>query len=271
MDLDLRKLRYFVTVAELMHFGKAAERLHIAQPALSRQIRALEHELGADLFVRSTRSVALTPAGRQLLDDSGAVLTAAQAAQRRVRRVVRGRRSLVIGFMPGIVVTAAVRAFTAGQPDVSVDVLRICWDEQAAALLDGRLDVGYLRRPFPEDGLTVVPLVSEPAVVVVPEDHRLADRGEITMADLAGERMIHHQTHTVRSVEEKLELVAAGHGLALLPETTANFYTRPDLARVLVTDAAPNEVCLAHDATRRSPLITNFLRFAAENHPIRRT
>ncbi|WAS96573.1 LysR family transcriptional regulator [Nannocystis punicea] len=270
MDLDLRKLRYFVAVAELMHFGRAAERLRVAQPALSRQIRALEEELGAALLVRTTRSVALTPAGRQLLDDAGALLAAAQAAQRRVRRVARGRRALVVGFMPGLVVTPAVRALAAAHPDVHIEVRRIGWDEQAALLLDGQIDVGYLRRPFPDAGLSVLLLASEDRVVVVAEGHRLAAREVVTMAELAGETMIHHDTHPVRNVEEKLELVAAGQGVVLLPATTAGFYQRPDLVRVPVVDAPPAEVCLAHDATRRSPLISEFLRLAVAAQARRR-
>ncbi|MDT7616441.1 MAG: hypothetical protein QOF00_3888, partial [Pseudonocardiales bacterium] len=99
MDLDLRKLRYFVAVAEELHFGRAAARLHIAQPALSRQIKAFEAELHAELFERSRRSTTLTDAGRRLLDGAGPLLASAVALQRRVRR---DTATLTVGFMPGL-------------------------------------------------------------------------------------------------------------------------------------------------------------------------
>src|SRR6266498_3542983 len=144
MDLDLRKLRYFVAVADRLHFGRAADELHIAQPALSRQIRALEQDLGASLFTRDRHGVALTDAGRQLLADAGPLLASAHAVRRRVSVAAHGSR-LVVGFRTGIPVIPATQAFEARHPDVVVDVQRIEWDDQAAMLLDGRVDVGYVR------------------------------------------------------------------------------------------------------------------------------
>ena len=116
MDVDLRKIRYFVAVAENLHFRKAADELHITQPALSRSIGALERELGTQLFLRDKRSVVLTPAGRQLLDDARPLLAAAAATRRRAQRAARGTHHLVVGFRAGIVVTPAVRAFAASDP-----------------------------------------------------------------------------------------------------------------------------------------------------------
>src|SRR3954469_15065658 len=111
MDLDLRKVRYFVTLAERLHFRRAADDLHIAQPVLSRQIRALEQDLGAALFTRDSHGVALTGAGRQLLDDAGPLLASARAVRRRVAVAARGTRRLVVGFRAGIPVIPAARAF----------------------------------------------------------------------------------------------------------------------------------------------------------------
>ena len=168
MDLDLRKLRYFVAVADRLHFGRAADELHIAQPVLSRQIRALEQDLGASLFTRDSHGVALTDAGRQLLDDAGPLLASTHAVRRRVTVAARGSQRLMVGFRAGIAVTPAVRLFADRHPDVLVDVQRIEWDDQAAMLLDGRIDVGYVRLPIDEAGLRVTPLYTEPRVAVLP-------------------------------------------------------------------------------------------------------
>src|SRR3990170_974224 len=134
MDLDLRKLRYFVAVADRLHFGRAADDLHIAQPALSRQIRALEQDLGASLFTRDSHGVTLTDAGRQLLDDAGPLLASAQAVRRRVTAADRGGRRLVVGFRAVIPVIPAAREFGGRHPDVVVDVQRMEWDDQVPML-----------------------------------------------------------------------------------------------------------------------------------------
>src|SRR5712671_1656981 len=189
-DVDLRKLRYFVAVAEQLHFGRAAEALHIAQPVLSRQIRALEDELKAQLFVRDKRATELTPAGRQLLADAGPLLASADALRRRVARAARGPASFTIGFMPGLIVTAAVRALAALHPQLTVNVLRTSWDDQTDVLHDGRADVSYVRLPADQSGLQVRALLAEPRVAVLPAGHRLAGKDTITIADLADEHLL---------------------------------------------------------------------------------
>ena len=192
MDLDLRKLRYFVAVADQLHFSRAADELHIAQPALSRQIRALEKDLGTPLLIRDSHGVALTDAGRQLLTDAGPLLASAHAVRRRVTVAARGSQRLAVGFRTGIPVIPATRAFEARHPDVVVDVERMEWDDQAPMLLDGRVDVGYVRLPIDETGLRVTPLYTEPLMVVLPAGHRLAGKEEVTEADLAGEPLVWH-------------------------------------------------------------------------------
>src|SRR3954454_14582616 len=182
LDLDLRKMRYFVAVADRLHFGRAAEELHIAQPALSRQIRALEQDLGASLFTRDRHGVALTDAGRQLLVDAGPLLASADAVRRRVTAAARGSRRLVVGFRTGIPVIPAAQAFAARHPEVVVDVQRMEWDDQAPMLLDGRVDVGYVRLPIDETGLRLTPLYTEPWVAALPAGHRLAGKEQITEA-----------------------------------------------------------------------------------------
>jgi DNA-binding transcriptional LysR family regulator len=287
-DVDLRKLRYFVAVAERLHFGRAAEALHIAQPVLSRQIRALEDELKAQLFVRDKRATALTPAGQQLLADAGPLLASADALSRRVTRAARGPGSFTIGFMPGLIVTGAVRALACRHPQLTVDVLRTNWDDQTAVVHDGRVDVSYVRLPVDQSGLQVQALLTEPRVAVLPADHPLAGKDTIALADLADEHLLQNpaavpewrdtatemraphrrSAPAFRTVEEKLEHVAAGHGIVLLPLSTAAFYTRPDIAYSHVTDLSPSQVCLAWDATRRSQVIADFAVIAADHPPI---
>jgi DNA-binding transcriptional LysR family regulator len=287
-DVDLRKLRYFVAVAERLHFGRAAEALHIAQPVLSRQIRALEDELKAQLFVRDKRATELTPAGRQLLADAGPLLASADALQRRVTRAARSPGSFTIGFMPGLIVTEAVRALTSRHPQLTVNVLRTNWDDQTDVLHDGRADVSYIRMPVDQSGLQVRPLLTEPRVAALPTGHRLAGKDTIAIADLADEHLLQdpaavpewrdiatemrardrRSAPAFRTVEEKLEHVAAGHGIVLLPLSTAVFYTRPGIAYSHVSDIPPNQVCLAWDATRRSRLIQDFAAIAADHSPV---
>ena len=287
-DVDLRKLRYFVAVAEELHFGRAAEALHIAQPVLSRQIRALEDELKAQLFVRDKRATELTPAGRQLLADAGPLLAGADALRLRVTRAARGPSSFTIGFMPGLIVTEAVCALTSLHPELSVDVLRTNWDDQTDVLHDGRADVSYVRLPVDQSGLQIQPLLTEPRVAALPAGHRLAGKATIAIADLADEHLLQdpaavpewrdvaaemrdpdrRRAPFFRTVEEKLEHVAAGRGIVLLPLSTALFYTRPGVAYSHVSDIAHNQVCLAWEAARTGRLIEDFVAIAADHPPV---
>jgi len=275
MDVDLRKLRYFLAVAELLHFGRAAEQLHIAQPALSRQIRSLEHDLGARLFDRDRHRVELTQAGRQLLRDAPDLLAAAAATRHRVAAAARGTRSLSVGFRAGIVVTAAVRAFRVEHPDTSVELRHLEWDQQEEPVLDGRVDVAYLRPPVAGDGLALAPLYSEPRVAVLPADHRLAGKSSVTVADLAAELLMpapgisppldaprSQPGVTVRTVEEKLEHVAAGVGVLFVAVSMARYYQRDDIVSVPLADAPPDQVLLAWAAGHASPLVDAFIHAA---------
>src|ERR1700676_418110 len=283
MDLDLRKLRYFVAVAEELNFRRAADRLHVAQPVLSRQIRALEKELHAQLFVRDSSGTQLTPAGVQLLADASLLLATADAARRRVALAAHAKSSFTVGFMPGLTVTEPVLALGAAHPDLTVEVLRTEWINQVTVLHDGRADIGYIRMPADLTGLQTSALFSEPRVAVVPAAHRLAGKEAVSIHDLAGDHLLQHpdavpewrsvgkemragQRATVvaqaRSVEEKLEHVAAGRGFSVLPESTATYYQRPDVAWTPITDIPPNEVRLAWVSSRRTPLIAEFVELA---------
>jgi DNA-binding transcriptional LysR family regulator len=276
-DLDLRKVRYFLAVADELNYGRAAERLHIAQPVLSRQITALERELGVELFTRSKRGTRLTEAGTLLREDARALLRTASALQRRARVAGRGAGYFTIGFMPGIIVTPAVQLLRDRFPGLRVNVVRTSWDDQAEMVHDGRIDASFVRLPVPRRGLTVIPLFREPRVVALPEGHGLAARPAVVLADLAPLDLLQDPDTVpewrdlavelrptalsldraglpiVTTVEEKLEHVAAGRGVAILPESTAMFYTRPDVVYRHVTDLPPGEVALACEARRSSP------------------
>jgi DNA-binding transcriptional LysR family regulator len=282
MDLDLRKLRYFVAVAERLHFGRAAEDLHIAQPVLSRQIRALEKDLGASLFARDSHGVELTDAGRQLLDDAGPLLASVRAVRRRVSVAGRGSQRLVIGFRTGIPVIPAARVFESRNPDVVVDVQRMEWDDQATMLLDGRVDVGFVRLPVDETGLRLTPLYTEPLMVALPSDHRLAGKEEVSEADLDGEPVVWHADPSTqptrrphpdsgvraRGVEEKLEHVAAGRGISFVARSETVFYSRPDISYVPIPELAPEQVCLAVAESRTSRMVDDFFAAAQETAEI---
>jgi DNA-binding transcriptional LysR family regulator len=288
VDLDLRKLRYFVALADHLNYGRAAESLHIAQPVLSRQIRAFEDELRVQLFVRDKRRVELTPAGDQLLIDAGPLLAGADALQRRVNVAARGRDVFTVGFMPGLIVTAPARALEAAHPGLRVEVLRTTWDDQTAAIRDGRVDVSYVRLPIDQRGLRLLALFSEPRVVMLPATHPLAGRPSVSITELADEHLLQNpaavpewrdiavelrsgssapEPELAYSVEEKLEHVASGRGIAVLPESVATFYRRPDLMHALIHDIGPNQISLAWDGRRRSKLIQDFAAIASD-HPV---
>ena len=285
-DLDLRKLRYFVAVASELNYARAAKALHIAQPVLSRQISALENELGVILFERSKRGTALTEAGVVVRDEAVPMLRAASALQRRARVAGREGSHFTIGFMPGLIVTPVVRLLEERYPGLRVDVIRTSWDDQVEMIHDGRVDASFVRLPVPRRGLTVVPLFTEPRLVVLPLDHPLAEQSAVTIADLAMFDLIQDpdavpewrdaverlrpnagsigrpNVPAARTVEEKLEQVAVGRGIVVLPESTALFYTRPDVLHRSVTDLADGEVALAFDARRTSPEMATLVEIA---------
>ncbi|MCU1529584.1 MAG: hypothetical protein JWP75_3347 [Frondihabitans sp.] len=289
-DLDLRKLRYFVAVADELNFGRAAERLHVAQPVLSRQIRALEAELGAVLFDRSTRGTELTSAGASLVDDARALLSTSRSFQRKARISGRANAIFTIGFMPGLTVSTVVTPLAAQFPRLRIDVLRTSWTDQVEVVHDGRVDVGFIRLPVPRRGLTVVPLYSEPRVVALPASHPLAAHPAVTVRDLVpfdllqdpdtvpewrdaaeagrpgGLASLPADRPRPLAVEEKFEYVAANLGIVIVPESAAQFYTRTDIVSRRVTDLPPTEVALAYAARRETPEIEALVEIALDVH-----
>src|SRR3569833_1224217 len=188
-ELDLRQLRYFVAVAEELHFGRAAERLGMAQPPLSRAIREMERQLGVTLLERTTRRVALTPVGETLLRDARTALDAVAAAERRARRAGRSEPRLRLalkadydgGLLPQI--SAAYRNEAAALP---VELVLGGRGRQEPAQRGGRADVALLPRPFDDRGLDVEPLLTEPRLLALAANDPLAAHPALCLADLAG-------------------------------------------------------------------------------------
>jgi DNA-binding transcriptional LysR family regulator len=287
-DLDLRKLRYFLAVAEELNFARAAERLHIVQPVLSRQIAALERELGVTLFDRSKRGTRLTDAGMSLVGEARAILVSASAVQRRVRRAGQEGAVFTAAFMPGIVVTPVVMSMEETFPGLRVNVLRTEWDSQVEVLRDGRADVSLVRLPVTPRGLTVIPLYTEPKVVVLPVDHPLSAVPDLRIADLVEYELLQQpdavpewrdaaallrpgedrpRSPVTHSVEEKLEQVAARRGIAILPKSTASYYVRPDVISRRIVDALPSEVAVVFETGHRTSHVEAFITAATELIP----
>ena len=191
---ELRLIRYFVAVAEELHFGRAAARLHITQPSLSRAIRELERTLGADLLTRTKRIVRLTEAGRTLLHEAPHALEEIERACDTARRVARGEAGqLRLGFLPSAnvgLVPALVRESRKMCPDLQLRLHELFDDPQIEALSERRLDLGILRDPRPGDQLSFEPLRRERLSLAVAHDHRLASRRRVSYADLRDEGLI---------------------------------------------------------------------------------
>ena len=191
---ELRLLRYFVAVAEELHFGRAATRLHVTQPSLSRAVRQLERELGADLLTRTKRSVRLTETGRALLQAAPRALEEVERACELARGAARGETGqLRLGFLPSAnvaLVPAVVRESRKASPHLQLRLHELFDDPQLAALSERRLDLGILRAPRPDDELVFEPLLREHLSLAVARDHRLASRRRVSYGDLRHEDLI---------------------------------------------------------------------------------
>lgn len=245
--MEIRQLRYFVAVAEEKNFRRAAERLHVAQPALSQQIRKLEHQLRTPLLERTTRRVELTDAGSVLLETGRRVLAEAEHAETAVRHTALGEiGTLRIGFVSSAALTIVpgiVHALRAERPGLTVELTELTTDRQLAAIDDGSLDVGIAREVGAPAGLNVDELVREPLLAAFPHNHPLGHRESVRLSELADEDFIvfprgqvsrlydhiaalcHHAGFRMRATQQAVQfptilgLVAAGTGIAVVPES----------------------------------------------------
>jgi DNA-binding transcriptional LysR family regulator len=284
--LELRQLRYFLAVAEELNFTRAAERLHLAQQALSASVSRLERQLGVPLFVRSTRKVELTSAGEVLVQGARAVIAAASQALEQVHLVSEGRTGrLAVGFSTAAggvgIVRAIMRTFAEQAPDVDLRTQEHDFGDPSAGLADGRVGVAFIFGPLPVEGLSSITLLEEPRLLAVRPEHPLAARVSVTKDDLRGLPWLRVPAargpwpefwfpHTepgsdgplIRTADEWVTAIEAGRGCAFTIATVMQNFTNARVAVVPVTDLPPAAVLLAWRTTDPDPLVKAFVASA---------
>ena len=288
--MELRQLRYFVAVAEELHFRRAAERLHVSQSPLSVQIRKLEATVGVQLLRRNRRGVELTAAGRSLLADARVLLDQAERAAERARRAAAGYAGeLRIGFVGSAiyaVLPEAVRTLRAERPMVEVTLREMATEEQLDALRRDQLDVGFVRAPAAPEGLQMERVLQEPLLAALPTDHPLAAAAEVSLAELATESLVlfpraqapafydelmvrlQRTGRVTRIAQEAPEmqtiigLVAAGVGVSLVPASTRLFAREGVAYRPLSETELAVWLAIATRVGERPPTVEAFLEFA---------
>ncbi|MBV9795531.1 MAG: LysR family transcriptional regulator [Actinobacteria bacterium] len=283
-DLDLRLVRYFTVVAQHRHFGRAAAELRVAQPSLSRQIRQLETQLGVRLLDRDRQGTELTEAGEVFLARARALLRAAAQATAATRAAAHPAR-IVIGYTTGLIVTPAVGRLRRLHPDADVQTHHLEWDEPRAALLGHRVDAAVTRLPLRTEGLRVTVLYDEPRVLLIPVGHRLAGQESVSLEEIAAEPIPRFPDSEwdsywridprpdgrpapggppAETIEDKLEYIAAGQAVAIIPAATGAAGIRADLTTVPLDDVDPCHVVVATRAADRSRLVAAFGKAAQD-------
>ena len=279
-DLEVRQLRYFVAVAEELHFGRAAGRLGMAQPPLSRAIRDLERQLGVVLLERTTRQVRLTTAGEVLLRDARTALEAVTAAARRARQAGSpspGLRVALKADVDGGLLPQILDAYCADDAALPPELVLGGFGEQPQALRDGLADVALLLRPFDDRGLDSEPLLTEPLLAALAAADPLAARTRLCLADLAGRRLpggsaASHgrpagprragQAPPASNLSEIFSLVETGSVVFFAPASVARRYPRPGIAYRPVSDLPDSTLAVAWPQDARSPAVAAFVRAA---------
>lgn len=285
--MELRHLRYFIAVAEELHFSRAAARLNVAQPPLSTQIRQLEEEIGVTLFLRTRRRVELTEAGEAFLIEARRVLGVLERGVALAREIGTGQRgTLRLGAVYSAiyaVVPQMLRAFAVQHPDISVELSEMTVQQQLDALASGTIDVGILRSPIHDARIETRLLFREGIVAVVPAGHELASRGAIHVADLApypfllsgiGLQSSFRQhvlgtfdrfgivpniTREIAEIHSIISLVGAGLGVSIAPATVSHIRVS-DVVYLRILDDIPQiEVSLAWHRDVRPPVLSALL------------
>lgn len=285
--VELRHLQSFLVVADELHVGRAAARLHLTQPSLSRQVAALERDVGVPLFTRTRRRFALSPAGEAFRVQAREAVRRADQAARDARRVHRGELgTLRVRFVQSATFDALPRllgAFRRAYQEVTLDIEAMTTLRQVDALRDGHADVGMLRPPLPGSSLLTRVISRDPLVVALPAGHPLAGADALSLADLADERFVLYSRasgpsvrdtlvshclaagfspHVVQDAEDVqtiVSLVAAGVGVSLLIAPTPP--TSPDAVvyRPVTDDVAPWDMAIAWSPDNDAPVLAHFL------------
>lgn len=285
--MELRHLRYFIAVAEEGSLTLAAEkRLHTAQPSLSRQIRDLEHEVGVQLISRSVHGIELTAAARAFLDHARLAVTQAEAAKEAARRAGQPiKPTLALGFLSGTemdLLPKAMRILQDELPNIEVKLSSDYSPRLANALLNGRLDVAFMR-PEPHAGGLVYRLVrTEPLIVVFPSDHRFAAREAIRLREIKGEPFIKpsntaptlrkiiedslrrsgldtHAIHEVHNLAHAFSMIASTRAVTLLPAYAKNFLPSSVTSRPIRGDAPTVDLAVGYNKANTSHVLKLFL------------
>lgn len=291
--MDLKQLRYFIAVAEELHFGRAADRAHIAQSPLSRQIQQLEQSLGVTLFARTKRRVELTDAGRTFLPEAREVLMTAERARNAAIRAEAGQVGrLSLGFTNSAIYTELPRllaAFRSQYPQVQLDLHdSMLTPAQIEAILHGQLDLGIVRPPVSSPDIALLPFVKQRMVLALPESHPLSKLKKIEVVKLAGEPLIAfarsldssltHQivrlcndagfhpnvVQEVGDIPSMIMLVSSGMGLALVPSSSENIKMKRVVFRPLIGTIQPLILALAWNRNVDSQLRTRFLEITKD-------
>jgi DNA-binding transcriptional LysR family regulator len=289
-DLEVRELRYFRAVAQERSLSRAAAKLGMAQPPLSRAIGRLERRLGVRLFERDNRGVTLTAAGNTLLEEAVRILDAVSAATHRTRRAAFAEPTLVVTAKPGIaaaVLSRIVDVYRGRHAAVAVEILVTGYGEQADLVRSGRADLALVGSPHTHPGLEAEPLMREPRMAALPRDHPLAARPRLSVADLAGlpmpqwrnatpgeldywagrDRVPSNLPHTGPFIDDSsqlVEVVALGQAVALIPASLAEHNRRADVVYRPVHDASPYVIAIAWADGARNQPIADFVRVASE-------
>jgi DNA-binding transcriptional LysR family regulator len=291
--MELRQIRSFLSIAETLHFGRTAELIHLSQPALSLQIRALEEEVGVRLFERNRRKTTLTAAGFAFRDDAAAALSQLGQAIRRARLAASGKLGLLrIGFVSSAgseIVPNIVRQFKESNPDVEFSLRNILTAEQVEMLETGSLDIGFLRLPIGQhSALDVVTVHRERLVLVVPSSHKLAKRKRVRLREVSGQnfvmyertyapgfhdlifgmlrdaRIVPNVSQTAAEISTLISLVAAHMGIAILPASAVKHSVASVIACDIIDKIPMSEIGIAVSKRVRAEIVDNFRSFALE-------
>jgi DNA-binding transcriptional LysR family regulator len=289
--MELRQIRSFLSIAETLHFGRTAKLIHLSQPALSLQIRALEEELGVRLFERNRRKTTLTAAGLAFRDDAVAALSQLEQAIRRARLAGNGKLGLLrIGFISTAgseLVADIVRQFRELNPEVEFSLRNILTAEQIEMLETGSLDIGFLRVPIGENSaLDVVTVHRERFVLLVPSSHKLAKRKRVRLREVAGEDFVMYEriyapgfhdlifgilrdagivpnvSQTAGEIPFLISLVASGMGITILPASAVKHSVSPVFACEILDRIPMVEIGMAVSKRFRTAVVDSFRSFA---------